>query len=105
MIATSVLAAGCISTSVGEVSYSKGNVSISIISPAQVDDSYIQVTAYRVKDLHQEETAVFGAPVTLVAGENSVLIPGQITPGQYKLFIYVIQDGQRKTAVIRDIRV
>jgi hypothetical protein len=43
------------------------------------------------------------AGVKLASGENSVRIPVTLRPGTYKLNIYLIQEGERKTAVIRDI--
>jgi hypothetical protein len=42
-------------------------------------------------------------PVRLNNGDNNVFIPLMLKPGTYKLNIYLIQDGERKTAVIRDI--
>jgi uncharacterized protein (UPF0264 family) len=104
-VAVCFLAAGCISTTVGDVGYRNGTVSVTITSPSGPADAYVQVTVYQVKDLHQEEVAVFEKPVNLVQGENTVSIPGQIGPGQYKLYVYVLQNGERKTAVIRDITV
>jgi hypothetical protein len=41
--------------------------------------------------------------VKLKNGENTVKIPVSLQPGTYKLNIYLIQEGERKTAVIRDI--
>jgi hypothetical protein len=42
-------------------------------------------------------------PVMLNTGDNNVFIPLSLKPGKYKLNMYLIQDGERKTAVIRDI--
>ena len=39
----------------------------------------------------------------LNTGDNTVLIPVVLAPGNYKLKMYLIQNGERKTAVIRDI--
>ena len=58
---------------------------------------------YRIQDLHQQEFAVIEGPVALREGENTISFPAQIGPGQYKLYVYVIQNGERKTAIIRDI--
>jgi len=103
LVAGCLLAAGCVSTSVGETGYHNGTVFVTVTNPSGPADAYVQVTVNLVKDLRQEEVAVFGSPVNLVPGENRVIIPGQIGPGQYKLYIYVIQDGERRTAAIRDI--
>ena len=42
----------------------------------------------------------FSAP-----GTNSIVVPANLPAGNYKLYIYLIQDGERKSAVIRDIGV
>jgi hypothetical protein len=105
LVAACFLAAGCISTTVGDASYRNETVFITITNPAGPADAYVQVTVNQVNNLHQEEVAVFGAPVNLTQGENMVSVPGQIGPGQYKLYVYVLQNGERKTAVIRDITV
>jgi hypothetical protein len=99
-----IVLAGCISTSVGDVAYKDGNFSIAVTSP-KAADAYIQVTVFRIADFQQVESAVFETPVSLVQGENRVIVPGQIGPGEYKLYVYVIDNGTRRTAVIRDIRV
>lgn len=104
LVATGILLAGCLSTSVGDVSYTNGMISISVMSPEEAE-AYIQITVFRLTGLHQDEAAVFGTPVSLVKGENRITIPGQIDAGEYKLYVYVIQNGTRRTAVIRDIRV
>jgi hypothetical protein len=43
------------------------------------------------------------AGVKLETGDNTVLIPAPLAPGNYKLKMYLIQNDERKTAVIRDI--
>jgi len=98
-----VLVAGCTSTGVGDVSYHNGSFWVNITSPSGPADAYVQVTVHRIKDLHQTEVAFFGTPVTLVQGENVISVPGEIAPGNYKIYVYVIQNNERRTAVIRDI--
>ena len=66
-------------------------------------DGYMQVTVYRIQDLHQQEFTVIEGPVILNEGENTLFFPAQFGSGQYKLYVYLIQNGERKTAVIRDI--
>ena len=98
-----LLVCGCISVSVGDVSYGNGTLAIRVMDNAGPFDGYIQVTVYRIQNLHQQEFAVIEGPVTLNEGENTLFFPAQIGPGQYKLYVYLIQNGERKTAVIRDI--
>jgi hypothetical protein len=105
ILVLSACLSGCVSTSVGDAAYRNGTFEIAVANPSDSADAYIQVTVYRIENFRQEETDAFGNAVSLGAGENMVEIPGTIGPGEYKLYIYVIQDGARKTAVIRDIRV
>ena len=63
----------------------------------------MQVTIYQVTGLSQQEQSFVMHPVSLNNGDNKVFIPLHLQPGTYKLNMYLIQDGERKTAVIRDI--
>ena len=85
------------------MSYGNGTLAIRITENAGPSDGYMQVTVYRIQDLRQQEFTVIEGPVTLNEGESIISFPAQIGPGQYKLYVYLIQNGERKTAVIRDI--
>lgn len=99
----SLFSAACVSTTIGEVAYSAGGLAIPFSHEGAPSEGYVQVTVYEVKDNLQEETDVFYAPLALRPGENSVLVPGTLEPGRYKLYIYLIQNGERKAATIRDL--
>ena len=99
------LSAGCMSPSVGDVGYANQTLSIEIPHTGEPQDAYVQVTVYRIANLTQEEQDVLGAPVSLIPGRNTLALPARLGPGSYKLFVYVISEGSRKTAVIRDITV
>ncbi|MCK9592202.1 MAG: hypothetical protein M0Q91_09375 [Methanoregula sp.] len=94
---------GCVSSSVGDIIYTNGSLAATINNPGQPVDAFVQVTVYQVDGLSQQEYTVVMAGVKLASGENSVRIPVTLRPGTYKLNIYLIQEGERKTAVIRDI--
>jgi hypothetical protein len=94
---------GCISSSVGDIRYTNGELEATINNPGQPADAFVQVTVYQVNGLSQQEYTVVMKGVKLNNGDNTVLIPVALGPGTYKLNIYLIQDGERKTAVIRDI--
>ena len=107
---TGILAAlaftgGCIAISVGDVIYSGGNLTFTLQNTGSPADAFVQVTAYHVSLFSQEEYLYVSRPVSLVTGTNSIIVPANLRPGTYKLYIYVIQDGVRKAAVIRDIGV
>ncbi len=94
---------GCVSTSIGDVSYADTGITAKITNPDGPADAFIQVTIYQVTGLTQKEYSVVMAPAKLLTGVNTVLIPVNLGPGTYKLKMYLIQSGERKTAVIRDI--
>lgn len=94
---------GCVSSSVGTISYTNSGLQTTIENAGQPADAFVQVTIYKVNGLSQEEYTVLMTGVKLKSGNNTVIIPVTLDPGTYKLKIYLIQDGERKTAVIRDI--
>jgi hypothetical protein len=94
---------GCVSMNVGEVSYSDGGLFVTINNPGQSADAFVQVTLYQETGLMQRENNITMIPVKLKTGENRVFIPGNIKSGAYKLYVYIILNGDRQTAVIRDI--
>ena len=100
-----LLAAGCTSLSIGTVAYGNGNLTVEISGPATPQDTGVQVTVYTVDEYSQHELLSTGTTVTLGGGENTVEIPAQLAPGRYKIYVYLISDGERETAVIRDITV
>jgi hypothetical protein len=99
------LCAGCTSTTVGNAWYENESVRTMITHTGEPADIHVQVTVYRISSLTQEQYTVLNAPVTLSRGDNLVTIPGNLPSGTYKLYIYVLGDNDRKTAVIRDITV
>lgn len=98
-----LLFSGCTTIDISEAGYTNNTVSLTITNAGGPSEGYVQVTVYEIKNNQQEESDVFYAPLALHQGENTVLIPGTLKPGQYKLYIYLIQNGERKAATIRDI--
>jgi hypothetical protein len=94
---------GCVSSSIGDVTYRNGGLAATINNPGEPTNAFVQVTIYQVTGLSQQEQSFAMHPVKLNSGDNNVFIPLTLKPGTYKLNIYLIQDGERKTAVIRDI--
>ncbi|MFA5269121.1 MAG: hypothetical protein WC379_14230 [Methanoregula sp.] len=95
--------AACVSTTIGNVSYSGDGLTLTLSHDGEASAGFVQVTVYEIKNNEQKETDVLFAPLALKKGENTVFIPGSLEPGQYKLYIYLIQDGERKAATIRDL--
>jgi hypothetical protein len=97
--------AGCTTIGIGEAGYANDTISLPITNTGGPSEGYVQVTVYEIKNNQQEERDVLYAPLSLKQGENTALISGILKPGQYKLYIYLIQNGERKAAAIRDIMV
>ena len=100
-----IVMCGCVALNVGDAVYSPGDLSIALENTGDPSDAFVQVTAYRLSGFSQEEYLVVSRPVTLVPGQNTIIVPIDLPTGKYKLYIYVIHNGIRKTAVIRDIDV
>jgi hypothetical protein len=94
---------GCVSTNIGNVAYSAGNLTILFSHSGEPSGGYVQVTVYVIKNNQQEEMDTWYAPVNLHPGENTASVAGTLEPGHYKLYIYLIQNGERKAATIRDL--
>ena len=98
-----VLLSGCVSTEIGDARYENNGIRVNVNSISPMPDAFMQVTVDEVKGLQQQESLYVTSPVNLTPGENTVFFPAPLQPGIYKLRIYLIQNGERKTAVIRDI--
>jgi hypothetical protein len=100
-----LLFSGCTTVGIGNAGYVNDSVSLAVSNSGDPSDGYVQVTVYQIKNSQQEETNVLYAPLALQQGDNTAIIPGKLEPGQYKIYIYIIQNGERKAAAIRDIMV
>jgi hypothetical protein len=98
-----LLFSGCMTIDIGDTGYTNESISLTITNAGEPSEGYVQVTVYEIKNNLQEETDVFFAPLALPRGENTAFVPGKLKPGRYKLYIYLIQNGERKAATIRDI--
>lgn len=96
---------GCTSTTVGNTWYENQSVRTTISHSGEPANLTVQVTVHRIETMSQEFYTVLSTPVSLPQGETIVTIPGELPPGSYKLYVYVLGDNDRKTAVIRDITV
>lgn len=103
MVFCAIFSAACVLTTFGDVAYSDGGITISVSHDGAPSEGYIQVTVYRIANNQQEETGAFFAPLDLKQGDNTAFISAPLEPGQYKLYFYLIQNGERKAATIRDL--
>jgi urease beta subunit len=98
-----LFSAGCTSLAVNTVRYDHGNLSVSVTNSGNPVDAGVQVRIFQVNGLSQQEREVTGAPAYLPAGTHLIDIPVQMEPGSYKLYVYLTINGERQTAVIRDM--
>ena len=103
LLVAALLFSGCTTLGIGNAGYANDTVSFTVTNTGGPSGGFVQVTVYEIHNNRQEETGVFSAPLSLNEGENTVRVPGTLKPGQYKLSIYLIQNGERKSAAIRDI--
>lgn len=96
---------GCTSSTIADVGYGSGNYSVAVDNTGPATDAYLQVTAFRLSGWSQEEYLVVYRPVTCGEGHTIITLPAELPPGRYKLYAYLVKDGNRLAAVIRDIEV
>jgi hypothetical protein len=99
------LSSGCVSTTVGNTWYENQSVRATVSHTGDPANLTVQVTIYRIDGMSQELYTVLSTPVSLSPGDKLVSLPTALPPGNYKIFVYVLGDNDRKTAVIRDITV
>lgn len=105
LVVALALSSGCVSTTVGNTWYENQSVRAMVSHTGEPANLTVQVTVYRIDGMSQEFHTVINTPVSLAQGDTLVSLPTELPPGSYKLFVYVLGDNDRKTAVIRDISV
>jgi hypothetical protein len=98
-----LLSSGCLTEQIGDARYNNGNISVSVTNNGEPSSVYVQVTVYKIENFHQEKMTILQVPADLQQGKNEVIVPGTLPFGTYKLYVYILKDGGRGTAAIRDI--
>lgn len=98
-----LVSGGCISATIGKAGYEENQISVAIEKTTPASEATLQVTIYKIKDLQQQEIATVWNTTTISQGATTILLPCQLDRGTYKLYVYLLENGERKTAVIRDI--
>lgn len=68
-------------------------------------DDRMPVTVHKIKDLSRWEYPVIESPVILKTVKNEISFTTLLEPDSYKLPAYLFQNGELKTAAIRNILV
>ena len=91
-----VLAAGCTSLSVGNVSYGAGNLSVTIAGAGTPAGTGVQVRIYKLDEFEQHELLTTGTTATLSGTETTVAIPMHLVrAGTRYLFTLPPMDSAR----------
>ncbi|MDN7012818.1 hypothetical protein FGW20_07140 [Methanoculleus sp. FWC-SCC3] len=99
-------AAGCLSTSFGEVTYSGDALQIHVENAGEpVENAVLQITIMEVSALEQHEAFSEARYIDLEPGENDYTIQADLQPGSYKVFLTVFVGNERRASVIRDLEV
>jgi hypothetical protein len=99
-----VILAGCLSISFGDVLYSDGALHVPVKNSEGPQQVLIQVRVYDTTDFRQNEIFTQIEYVDLDTGENEYIVPVELDPGTYKVYLYVIYDDDR-IIQIRDLEV
>lgn len=105
VVIAAVLCCGCLTYSFGDVAYDDGSLDIEIINDGEPKDVSVQVTVFDLADFRQVEIGRYINYVSLETGDNSYSLPVELENGNYKLYLYILDDGRRSSAVIKDIEV
>lgn len=95
--------AGCMSASIGTISYENGNLFITATNDGQPVQAVLQVTISEIKDFTQTEIYKKADFIQFVSGTHQYRVPIDLTPGSYKVYVYIIVDGDSKARVVRDL--
>ncbi|MDD4568195.1 MAG: hypothetical protein PHU37_09865 [Methanoculleus chikugoensis] len=99
-------AAGCLSTSFGEVTYSGGALQVQVENAGEpVENAVLQIMIMEVSALEQHEAFSEARYIDLERGENEYTIRADLQPGSYKVFLTVFVGNERRASVIRDMEV
>ena len=99
------LCAGCLTYSIHDATYGGDGITVRVSNNGELTDKAMQVTIYNISGYRQVQMEKIVQSVCLEPGENTVIFPVELEPGNYRLHIYITKDGERISSVIRDIEV
>ena len=105
LLAVVAFSAGCLSYSIGTVSYDGDAVHISVDNKAGARDASMQITVFDLSDSRQVEVDKIVRSVHLNEGINDVIFDVGLQPGPHRLYVYMMEDGERLGCVIEDLEV
>ncbi|MDH7593842.1 MAG: hypothetical protein QHG99_05750 [Methanomicrobiales archaeon] len=97
--------AGCVSASIGQVRYHNQTLLIQATNEDVTQQAVLQVTVDQIRNFHQYNVFRRADFIEFKSGAAEYGIPVTLEPGNYKVYIYIIVDGDSKARVIRDLTV
>jgi hypothetical protein len=97
------ITAGCMTASIGEVSYRQNALYITATNQDPTVQAVLQITVYRVDNLVQTEIFRQAEFIQFESGTREYQMPVTLDTGTYKLYIYITVNGDSKARVIRDL--
>ncbi len=97
--------AGCLSYSFGDAEYTDGELHVQVLNSNEPERVAIQVTIFETTDFQQTEIFKKVAFFDLEQGSNEYVLPVDLEPGTYKVYLYILVDGKRTNLEIRDLEV
>ncbi|GAB7016114.1 hypothetical protein [Methanogenium cariaci] len=105
LLAVIAVSAGCLSYSIAMVSYDGDGVHVGVDNKGDARDAVMQVTVFDLSDFKQVEVDKIVRSVHLDAGTNEITFDTDLQPGPYRLYIYMMEGGERLGCVIKNLEV
>lgn len=97
------ITAGCMTASIGEVSYGQNNLYISATNQDMSTQAVLQVTIFRIENLVQTEIFRQAEFIQFESGTHAYQMPLTLDHGTYKIYVYISVNEDSKARVIRDL--
>ncbi len=95
---------GCVSVDAEDPVYANGNLTTIIHYDGDVRDVWVQHTLYRVDGLSSIKMDTITLPYTFSTGRQICEIPVNLSPGSYKVHLYVLGRGNTSDRIGAFIR-
>ncbi len=109
LIAVTILAVcsgGCVTDcTFGNPVYDGSNLTVTVENAGAERTAAVQITIYSLDNFRQIEYDTLVSTVDIKNGINQYSLPVKMKNGSYKLYLYVLDNGRRHSAQIRDITV
>ncbi len=100
-----LFAAGCTAASVGYIRYRDGVLYIEATNEGPATQAVLQVKIDQIKNFSQSEIFKKADFIDFASGTREYQVHIPLEPGRYKVYIYIIVDGDSKARVVRDLTI